>query len=267
MTQQEYETLSVRLDENHVGHVVLNRPEKRNAMSGQMIAELTHLANSLGSRPETRAIVLSGNGDYFCAGGDLAWMHEQVKGDRTIRVREASKLAHMLGALNNMPTPLIGKLHGGAFGGGVGLACVCDVAIAQIGTKFGFTETRLGLIPATIGPYVIARMGEGNARRVFMSARLFDADEACKLGVIADAVSEDNLDDAIQAEIQPYLSVAPRAVGAAKALARRLGLRIDKAVTEETIQRLADIWEGDEAREGIDAFLTKRRAKWVPERP
>lgn len=263
MTQQEYETLTVRLDENQVGHVVLNRPDKRNAMSGQMIAELTHVANTLGSTPETRAIVLSGSGDYFCAGGDLAWMQEQVNGDRTTRVREASKLAHMLDALNTMPTPLIGKIHGGAFGGGVGLACVCDVAIAQIGTKFGFTETRLGLIPATIGPYVIARMGEGNVRRVFMSARLFDADEACKLGVIAKAVAEEDIDNAIKAEVQPYLSVAPRAVGAAKALARRLGPRIDKDATNETIQRLADIWESDEAREGIDAFLTKRRANWV----
>ena len=167
-----YETLEVKIDERGVAYVTLNLPNKRNFLSAQMNADLTDMAGTLGGATETRAIVLSGAGKVFCAGGDLTWMKAQIGADRPTRMREARKLAEMLNALNTMPTPLIGRIHGGVFGGGVGMACVCDVAIADDTTTFGLTETRLGLIPATIGPYVVARMGEGKARRVFMSARL-----------------------------------------------------------------------------------------------
>jgi methylglutaconyl-CoA hydratase len=261
MTQ--YETLDVTVDDRGVAYVVMNRPDKRNALSAEMIAELTDMAETLGAAEATRAIVLSGAGKVFCAGGDLNWMKAQIAADRAGRMREARKLAMMLNALNVMPTPLIGRVHGGAFGGGVGMACVCDIAIAQSGTKFGLTETRLGITPATISPYVLARMGEGNARRVFMSARIFDAVEAKNLGIVADVVAPDAIDAAVEAQITPYLSVAPKAVGEAKALARFLGPQIDAAVIDETINRLADIWETEEAKEGIDAFLSKRDARWV----
>jgi methylglutaconyl-CoA hydratase len=261
MTQ--YETLDVTVDDRGVAYVVMNRPDKRNALSAEMIAELTDMAETLGAAEATRAIVLSGAGKVFCAGGDLNWMKAQIAADRAGRMREARKLAMMLNALNVMPTPLIGRVHGGAFGGGVGMACVCDIAIAQSGTKFGLTETRLGITPATISPYVLARMGEGNARRVFMSARIFDAVEAKNLGIVADVVAPDAIDAAVEAQITPYLSVAPKAVGEAKALARFLGPQIDAAVIDETISRLADIWETEEAKEGIDAFLSKRDARWV----
>lgn len=143
------------------------------------------------------------------------------------------------------------------------MACVCDVAIADTPTKFGLTETRLGLIPATIGPYVLARLGEGKARRIFMSARVFGAQEAAELGIVARAVAPDALDAAIEAEVAPYLSVAPEAVGAAKALARALGPRIDAQVIDDTIRRLADTWEGEEAAHGIAAFLDKTPARWT----
>lgn len=258
-----YETLDIRIDGRGVAYVTLNAPDKRNALSAQMIAELTDMAQTIGAATDTRAVVLSGAGKVFCAGGDLTWMKAQIEADRATRMVEAKKLAMMLNALNEMPTPLIGRLHGGAFGGGVGMACVCDVAIADMSTKFGLTETKLGLIPATIGPYVLARMGEGNARRVFMSARLFDADEATRLGVVAKAVSTGDLDAAIEAEVAPYLSVAPEAVGAAKALARALGPRIDTEVIEDTITRLADTWEGEEASHGIASFLSKTPARWT----
>jgi len=260
---QIYQTLLVEKDTRGVVTVILNRPEKRNALSAEMMAELTDFAATTGSAPATRAVILQGAGDYFCAGGDLGWMMTQIKADRAGRIAAARKLAMMLNALNEMPCPLIGRIHGGAFGGGVGMACICDVAVAASSAKFGFTETRLGLIPATIGPYVIARMGEGNLRRVFMSSRLFDAAEARDLGVVAKVVSEDGLDDAVEAEIKTYLSVAPKAVGAAKALARSLGMPINPAVIDATINRLADIWESDDAREGIDAFLSKRKPVWA----
>lgn len=162
-----------------------------------------------------------------------------------------------------MPTPLIGQIHGGAFGGGVGLACICDVAIAVESAKFALTETKLGLIPATIGPYVLARMGEGNARRVFMSSRVFDANEAKELGIVARIVEPDFLDEAVEFQVRPYLSVAPRAVGAAKALARSLGPVIDSNTIERTIERLADTWEGEEADHGISSFLNKCPARWA----
>ena len=257
-----YETLDVSVDDRGVARVVLDRPDKRNALSATMIAELTDMAQTLGAAESTRAIVLSGAGKIFCAGGDLAWMQAQIEADREGRMREARRLADMLNALNVMPSPLIGKVCGGAFGGGLGLLCVCDVAIASEDAEFGLAETRLGLIPATIGPYVIARMGEGKARRVFMSARIFGAKEARDLDLIASLGAPEALDDMIEAEVRPYLSAAPVAVGSAKALARALGPRIDDAVIDDTIKRLADTWEGEESAEGIDAFLNKRPARW-----
>lgn len=258
----DYSALTVQTDDRGVSYVTLNRPDKRNALSSVMIAELTDVAQTIGASRRTRAIVLNGAGAVFCAGGDLGWMQAQIEANREGRMREARKLAMMLKALNEMATPLIGQIHGGAFGGGVGLACVCDVVVTGVATRFGLTETKFGLIPATIGPYVLARMGEGNARRVLMSARLFSASEARDLGLVARVVPEGDLADAAEAEVLPYLSVAPGAVGAAKALARALGPGIDEGVIEDSIQRLADTWEGEEAAHGIEAFLGKRPPRW-----
>jgi methylglutaconyl-CoA hydratase len=168
----------------------------------------------------------------------------------------------MLGALNSLPQPLIGRIQGNAFGGGVGLACVCDVAIGVQTAKFGLTETRLGLIPATIGPYVLARIGAAKARRVFMSGRVFGADEAVALDVLARAVPADALDDAIAAEVAPYLSCGPEAVAAAKAYARSLGPVIDEAIIARSVDALLACWDGAEAAEGIAAFFGKRVPNW-----
>ncbi|MEM6824332.1 MAG: crotonase/enoyl-CoA hydratase family protein [Pseudomonadota bacterium] len=258
-----FECLEITQDARGVAYVRLNIPRKRNALSSQAITELTEMATSLGAALETRAIVLSGAGDVFCAGADLTWMKAQVEANRETRVAEARRLAEMLGALNEMPTPLIGRIQGGAFGGGVGLASVCDIVIAEDGAVFSLSETRLGLIPATISPYVMARIGEGCARQIFMSARRFDAVEAQRLGLVARVAAGGDLDTAVEAEVAPYLSVAPGAVGAAKALARALGPRIDDEVVEDTVQRLADIWETEEARHGIAAFLEKTPPRWM----
>lgn len=258
-----YETLAVTKDDRGVVDLCLNRPEARNAMSGKMIAELAEFAATIGQDSTTRAIVLRGAGKVFCAGGDLEWMKAQIEADRETRRTEARKLAMALKALNEMPAPMIGRVHGGAFGGGVGLACVCDVVVAEQGTRFGLTETKLGLIPATISPYVLARIGEGRARRVFMSSRIFDADEARDLGIVAKVVGADDMNDAVEAEIAPYLSVAPGAIGRSKALARSLGPVIDEAKINETIDRLVETWETEEAAEGIAAFLNKEKPSWV----
>lgn len=256
------DTIKVDADPRGIVHLRLNRPDKRNALSAQMIAELAAFAEAAADRRDWRAVILSGEGAAFCAGGDLDWMRQQMTADRDTRMVEARKLADMLGALNSLPQPLIGAIHGSALGGGVGLACVCDMAIATRNTVLGLTETRLGLIPATIGPYVIARMGEGKARRVFMSARRFKAAEAVELGILARIVDEDKLMGEAQCEAEHYLATAPGAVSAAKALARSLSRSLDPARLEESIIALADTWEQEEAREGVAAFFEKRKPSW-----
>lgn len=257
-----WETLIVHSDARDVVSVSLNIPDKRNALSSLMIDELTRLAAQLAQCSSTRAVVLRGAGKVFCAGGDLNWMKQQIAADRAVRIREATRLAMMLNAWNTLPKPVIGAVHGSALGGGAGLACVCDVAIATDDARFGFTETKLGLIPATIGPYVLARLGEANARRVFMSARVFGADEAVELGLVANSVAADAFEQAIEAEVLPYLSVPPGAVGAAKQLALALQSRIDQEAIDDSIRRLADVWETSEAAAGIDAFLNRTQPPW-----
>jgi methylglutaconyl-CoA hydratase len=256
-------TVLIETDDRGVATLTLNRPDKHNALSAEMIAELSEAARRLGRDPAVRVVVLTGSGKSFCAGGDLNWMKAQMTAKPAARAAEAKTLAMMLQALNTMPKPLIGALQGNALGGGVGLACVCDVAIGVAGAKFGLTETRLGLIPATIGPYVLARMGEARARQVFMSSRIFGAAEAAELGILARAVAPDDLADAVEAEVSPYLSCAPGAVAAAKALARKLGPRIDEAVIAETIDALVTRWDSPEASEGIAAFFEKRSPGWA----
>lgn len=258
-----FETISISTDERGVATLLLNRADKHNSLSAQMIDELTAAAAQIGADENVRVVVLTGAGASFCAGGDLGWMREQFEASRETRMAEARKLAMMLKALNELPKPLIGRVQGQAFGGGIGMMSVCDTVVAVDSAKFGLTEVRLGLIPATISPYVLARMGEGKARRVFMSARIFGAEEARDLDLAAKVVSVENLDAAIEAEIKPYLGAAPSAVAASKALARSLGPDMSDAVIDDTIRRLADTWETPEAKEGIGAFFEKRKPNWV----
>ncbi len=257
-----YDTLTLTTDARGVARLTLNRPDKHNALDAVMIDELTRAATALGADPAVRVVVLAGTGASFCAGGDLGWMRAQIAADGQTRAAGARALAMMLNALNLCPKPLIGRIHGNAFGGGIGMMSVCDVAIAADTARFGLTETRLGLIPATIGPYVLARMGEAMARRVFMSARLFGAEEAVSLGLAARAVPPADLDAAVEAEVAPYLSCAPGAVAEAKALARRLGPPIGGAEIEASIAALVTRWESAEAAEGIAAFFDKRKPGW-----
>lgn len=258
-----YETILVETDERGVAHLTLNQPDTHNALSPKMISELTFAANQLGNDESVRVVVLTGAGKSFCAGGDLGWMREQFAARRDTRIAEAMKLARMLRDLNELPKPLIGKIQGQAFGGGIGMMSVCDIAIGVDEAKFALTETRLGLIPATISPYVLARMGEGKARRVFMSGKLFNAQEAVSLDLLAKAVSQDDLDLSVEAEILPYMSTAPAAVAKAKAYARSLGPVIDEEAMLRSANALADAWETPEAVEGVGAFFEKRKPFWV----
>ena len=257
-----YETITVAVDDRGVATLTLNLADKHNALAPQMITDLHDAASMLAADDAVRVVVLTGAGKSFCAGGDLGWMRQQFTASREERIAEARKLANMLGALNELPKPVIGRINGQAYGGGMGMISICDVAVGADTAKFGFTEARLGLIPATISPYVLARMGEGMARRVFMSARLFGADEAMALGLLARVVPAEDLDAAVEAEIKPYLSCAPGAVADSKKLTRMLGPRIEPEVIQKTIEALADSWDKSEAHEGISAFFDKRKPNW-----
>lgn len=258
-----YQTIDIDTDARGVATLTLARADKHNAMSGEMITELTQAAAQLAADDTVRVVILAAEGKSFCAGGDLGWMQDQMAADRETRFREARKLAEMLGALNTLPKPVIGAVQGNAFGGGLGLISVCDVAIGLDTIKMGLTETRLGLIPATIGPYVVARMGEARARRVFMSARLFGAAEGVDLGLLARIVPAGDLAEAVEREVVPYLSCAPGAVASAKQLVRDLAPPIDDAAIDLTIGALVERWETDEAAEGIGAFFDKRKPGWI----
>jgi methylglutaconyl-CoA hydratase len=255
--------VNIDIDPRGVATLTLDRPEKRNALSAQMMDEITAAAAVLDANEAVRVVILAATGPSFCAGGDLGWMRAQMDADTAARTREARRIAGMLHALNALSKPLIGRVHADAFGGGVGMCCVCDVVVAVDAAMFGLTETRLGLIPATIGPYVMARMGEGRARRVFMSSRRFDAAEACDLQIVSRVVTEADLDDAIAREVDPYLACAPGAVAAAKAYARSYGQPVDAATMDRSIAALMAQWEGQEAQEGITAFFEKRPPRWV----
>lgn len=255
--------VSVETDGRGVATLTLDRAGKHNAMSGEMCDEIAATARRLGEDRVVRVVVLAGAGRTFCAGGDLDWMRAQFDADRAGRMAEARRLAMMLHTLNTLPKPLIARVQGAAYGGGVGMMSVADCVVAAADARFGLTETRLGIIPATISPYVLARMGEGRARSVFFSSRIFGAEEAKDLGLVQRIAKPDDLDAAVEAEAAPYLAVAPGAVAAAKRLARSLGPRIDEAVIEATIAALADVWETEEAREGLRAFFEKRPAPWA----
>lgn len=257
-----FRTIRIETDPRGVATVWLARPEKHNALSQEMMEELIQASRQLGQDPAVRVVVLAAEGASFCAGGDLGWMRAQMDAAGETRRAAARVLASMLSALNLLPKPVIARVQGNAFGGGVGMMSVCDIAVVSSDSKFGLTEVRLGLIPATIGPYVVARMGEAKARRVFFSGRLFGADEAVALNLAARAVPGAELDQAVEAEVAPFLLGAPGAIAAAKAQCRALGPRIDEAVIEDSIDRLVAAWEGGEASEGIAAFFDKRKPRW-----
>ncbi|MEO1460414.1 MAG: crotonase/enoyl-CoA hydratase family protein, partial [Pseudomonadota bacterium] len=256
------ETLRLETDADGVARVTLARPERHNALDSALIGALATAAAQLARDGAVRAVVLTGEGESFCAGADLGWMRAQMGADRARRIAEATALAETLRALDTLPKPLIARVNGQAYGGGLGLMSVADLAIAARPGRFAFTEVRLGLTPATISPYVVRRMGEPRAREVFFSGRFFDADEAVRLGLAASAVARDALDEAVTGAIAPYLSAAPGAVADAKALVARQAGGVDSETIRATAEALADRWETAEAREGIAAFFEKRRPSW-----
>ncbi len=262
LSQFTPETLSIDVDEHGVATLTMMRAEKHNALNALMIREMRAVVKLLAADNTVRVVILAAAGKSFCAGGDLVWMQEQAAKDRTGKMQESSQLAYMLRELDVLPKPLIGRVQGAAYGGGIGMLSVCDTVVAVDTCKFALTETKLGLIPATIGPYVVRRMGEGNARRVFMSGKVFGAIQAQALGLVTEVVVADELDAAVEREVKPYLSCAPGAVADAKALCLHLA-REGGDMLDYTAGKLADRWESDEAQHGITCFFEKKMADWV----
>jgi len=254
-------------DRDGVARVTLARPDRHNAFDETMIAELTQALAVIAASPRIRALVLEGAGASFCAGADLAWMERMAGFSYEENVADARALAHLLQALAGLPKPTIARVHGPAYGGGVGLVACCDIAVAAKEATFALSEAKLGLIPATIGPYVIEAIGARAARRYFLTCERFDAAEAHRIDLVHEVAPSLEALDARIDELLGQLTVAgPHAQAAAKALVRAVAHRpIDERVIADTAERIATIRASDEAREGIAAFLTRRAPAWVPE--
>lgn len=254
--------LTLAVDADGVATLTLNRPEVHNALSGALIEGLTAAAKRLDADPAVRVVVLTGAGASFCAGADLGWMRATMTKSRAERLKDSGAIGTMLEALDRLSKPVIARVNGQAYAGGVGLVAVADVAIAVATAKFALTETRLGLVPANIGPFVLARVGAAKARRHFLNSRVFDAAEAREMGLVDVVVSPEELDAAVAREVKLFLDCAPGAVAATKRLFAHLPevpLAVARAYAAEA---LADAWEGSEAKAGIAGFLDKTPPPW-----
>ncbi|HEX3725072.1 MAG TPA: enoyl-CoA hydratase-related protein [Pirellulales bacterium] len=258
-----YEMIELSVDARGVARLALNRPETKNAMSGPLMRELGAAASELASNPAVRVIVLSGAGDVFSAGGDLKGMSQQAANTRAGRLADATEFANTLATLDTLPKLLIGRINGSAFGGGLGLISICDFAIGLADAAFRLSEVTLGLIPATISPYVVAKIGAAHARRIMLNARKLDGTMAVRLGLLDEAVPTiAELDAAVEREVTAALACAPGAVAGAKRLIRYVSTHDAQENLDYTTTALADAWETSELREGIDAFFHKRKPNW-----
>jgi len=244
-----------------VARVTLNRPEVRNAFDDALIKLLHEAFVSLAKDQSVRAVVLAGNGPSFCAGADLNWMKRMAGYDYAGNLRDAQGLADMLAALDRMPKPTIARVHGPAFAGGTGLVAACDIAVGTKEAKFCFSEAKLGLSPATISPHVLRAIGERAARRYFLTAEVFDAEEALRIGMLS--ILTDQLDETIDGLLQHLLAGGPEAMKKIKDLVRAVSSRpLDDALVADTAKRIAEIRVSPEGREGIASFLEKRKPSW-----
>lgn len=246
-----------------VEHVVLNRPDVRNAFNEDVIHELTAWSKTVRSDNGPRVAILSGAGKVFCAGADLAWMSRMVGYSREENVRDASEMARMFLALDTLPIPLIGRIHGAALGGGSGLACVCDIVVAEDQAMFGFTEVKLGILPAVIAPYAVARIGRAAARELFLTGARFSAERARQIGLAHSIVPAADLDREVDRYVRELVSSGPEAVAAAKAMIQQVWNHSPADVLSHTAETIATRRVSAEGQEGMKAFLEKRKATWV----
>ena len=232
----QYKTIIIKKHKDGCTEIILNQPEKHNALSPLMIEELNDIFDKLREDKNTKFVIISAIGKSFCAGGDLDWMKNQINSDRKTRIKEASKLAKILYKMYNCTKPLIAKVEGSAYGGGIGIISVCDIVIATENIKMALTETKLGLIPATISPYVISKIGPNNSIDLFTSARVFTSKEAKTMGLIKTYVKSNEIDYEIEKEVQSFYSNAPDAISASKKLVRDLSFKINEDTIKFTIE-------------------------------
>lgn len=247
-----------------VASLTLHRPELHNAFDADLIAALTRALVALGRDDAIRVVVLGGAGASFSAGADLNWMRAMASASQADNREDALALARLMRVLDELPKPTIARVHGAAFGGGVGLVACCDIAIGAQEAKFGLSESRLGLLPAVISPYVIAAIGARQARRWFATAETFDADQACRIGLLHDVVNATALDTAVQRQVDLLLKAGPTAAASAKALIRRAAQGGDTAEMDAAnADLIATLRVSAEGQEGIGAFLDKRKPAWT----
>lgn len=258
-----YQTLEVALD-GRVATVTLNRPEVRNAFNETTIAEITQVFRELGRNGDVRTIVLAANGPAFCAGADLNWMKKMAGYTHEENRADAAQLAEMLRTIYTCPKPVVAKVQGDCYAGGMGLAAACDIIIANEATNFCLSEVKLGLIPATISPYVIIAMGENAARRYFLTAERFSAQEAHRIGFVHQVTAADALDAAVADIVKALVTNSPNAVKEAKRLVQDVaGQPLTAELIADTAERIADIRSSEEGKEGVRSFLEKRKPNWL----
>ncbi len=256
---------AVRVDRSHggrVARVVLARPAVRNAFDDALVADLDRVFRSIASDGSVRVVELSGDGKTFSAGADLNWMKRMAGFTMEENRRDASRLADLFRLLDELPMPLVGRVHGAALGGGTGLVAVCDVVVAAEGTLFGTTEVRLGLVPSVISPYVIRKIGESRAREWFLTGGRFDAHEARRIGLVHVVAAEASLASVADGVIESLLLGGPEALAEAKKLARTVTSLAPRERQALTVQRIAERRASAEGREGVTAFLEKRPPSW-----
>lgn len=253
-----------QIDSRGVAQVTLNNPDKHNAFDDQMIIELTNAFNALAANANVRIMLLKSEGKSFSAGADLEWMKRMASYSYQQNLNDARALAAMLKALHQMPIPTIARVQGAAFGGAIGLISCCDIALASSNASFALSEVKIGLVPSTISPYVIAAIGERHAKRYFMTAERFDANTALQISLVHEAVEEQFLDDKVEQLITAILSNGPEAVVAAKQLVFAVsGKAIDSSLIEHTCEVIAGIRVSAQGQEGLSAFLDKRKPHWL----
>lgn len=258
------EPVLIEIDERGVASLILNRPEVHNAFDDVLIARLSEALEALSGNDDVRVVKVTGRGKSFSAGADLNWMRRMAGYSHEENLRDARKVAHMFHLLASFPRPTLAVVHGNAFGGGVGVIACCDIAVASVGALFSLSEVKLGLIPATISPFVIDAIGARQARRLFLSAERFDADAAMGFGLIHALSPADRLDETADAFISQLLNNSPHAMAASKALVSAVANRpIDETVLTGVAERIALQRASEEGREGVAAFLDKRPPPWV----
>ncbi len=251
-----------------IGLITLNRPERHNAFDDALIAELTEALRAMEADEAIRIVVLSGAGKSFSAGADLNWMRRMAGFSMEENKRDAMGLAALMRTLAHLRKPTVARVHGAAYGGGVGLVACCDIAVASQQASFSFSEAKLGLIPAVISPYVVAAIGERYARRYFLTAERFDAAEAWRIGLVHELTMPEELDEKLGDIVDALLACGPVAQKEAKELLRAVASRpFSSEVMQDTAERIAKIRSSPEGREGVAAFLEKRRPAWVPPEP